>query len=78
MKRVALILVLLLLVPLSIGGCAETYCEKECPKLRKELIENFGVPPEEIDCSDDKWVGDCAHCGEVLQRDYAVNGPHCP
>lgn len=60
-------------------GENESVCRRLCRDIRLTLITNFAVDPNEIDCSDDKWDGNCAHCKEVLARDYeaAPEDPSC-
>lgn len=58
--------------------CDRTECEEICASVRGKLIENFGVPPEQVDCTDPMWVGDCAHCSEVLRREFEIVPEACP
>ncbi len=58
-------------------GCGDTPspCEEICRKTRQRLIENFGVAPERVNCSDEKWQGDCQYCKELLSKEFdAVMG----
>ena len=47
-------------------------CELMCLSVRDDLIQNFGIAPSRVDCSDTKWEGDCAYCVTLLRRDFDV------
>lgn len=51
---------------------ADPPCVRFCKDARDKLINNFGVPPEQIDCSERKWVeaDTCSKCDEIVRRDY--------
>jgi hypothetical protein len=63
------------LIALAMASCGgESKCEKFCDSVRNQLIQNFGVRPTQIDCSDQQWdTDDCQQCIDTLQTDFGVD-----
>ena len=63
---------LLLVGALGCGG--DGVCVQICGRIRNQLIVDFGVPPNEINCSDSKWqkADTCEKCMQLLENDYGV------
>jgi hypothetical protein len=63
-------------VMLGCGGRLKSECQEICPRIREQLISNLGVEPARVDCSDPKWVGNCAHCEKLVREEYSAQlGP---
>lgn len=59
----------------ALGACGsravgDAPCAQLCEDSRQKLIDSFGIPPEEVDCSDPAWqqADTCGKC-EALFRD---------
>ncbi len=66
---------LLLLLPvLALSGCRESYCQRLCDVARPQLIRDFAVPPEAVDCSAEKFaeLDTCPQCEQLFEREYGV------
>lgn len=74
---VALVLILALTCACSsddshADSAVASACERTCITVRQDLIDDFGVAPQRIDCADPMWKGDCQHCRELLLREFSV------
>jgi hypothetical protein len=73
-------MVLLAALAISCGGhtattpdSGETSCQRFCDLIRPQLIENFGVKPNQIDCADSQWdTNDCQQCEAEVLSDFGV------
>ena len=59
-------------------------CDRPCQRmckggLREQLILDFGVLPQSVNCDDEKWLvpENCAECSAMLERVYAVMPTSC-
>ena len=50
-------------------GCGESQCQRFCEKVRGDLIKDFGVSPDQINCADKQWDTDCQQCFFILQAE---------
>jgi hypothetical protein len=60
------------LVIASCGGSGESQCEKYCDSIRDQLIMNFDVQPDQINCADPEWDTGCQQCLMTLESKYGV------
>jgi hypothetical protein len=56
-----------------------SYCVTTCTNVREQLIRDFAILPEQIDClhQDFQQATDCQSCGRVLERWYGVLPTTC-
>jgi hypothetical protein len=57
------------------SGGLESECAKVCLAIRDKLINNFGVPPEQLNCTDGKWQLDCEACKQLLDHEWGIGTP---
>jgi hypothetical protein len=56
------------------GFCGVSECQRVCQRIRPQLIRDFGVLEDGVDCKDPQWrlASTCEECQLVLARDYGA------
>ncbi len=62
-----------------LAGCGQSECVSDCESARPQLIQDFGVSPTDINCSDSKWAKatTCEQCQNIFETDYGVKMTGC-
>jgi len=70
---------LVIALALALPGCegravGDGPCVRACEEIRDKLIDNFGIPPDKVDCSDPVWLeaDTCDKCERLIGQLYQV------
>lgn len=61
------------------GPNAPVDCVALCQRVKTQLVRDFGVPADQLDCSAATYVAarDCASCQNVFRMGYGVELTDC-